>query len=81
MTVQGVAPLVSDLPHTEARECGPGRTRWRRWRPDLTVALLFAVLALAFIGPALLPGRALLPIDALFGYPPWRAHAETFGFN
>ncbi len=41
--------------------------------------VLFAVLALAFVGPALLPGRALLPIDALFGYPPWQAHAAEFG--
>jgi hypothetical protein len=49
------------------------------WRADLAVVGLFAVLALAFVGPALLPGRALLPIDALFGYPPWQAHAENFG--
>ena len=39
------------------------------------------MLALAFVGPALLPGRALLPIDALFGYPPWQAHAENFGIS
>jgi hypothetical protein len=48
-------------------------------RADLLVGLLFALLALGFVGPALLPGRALLPIDALFGYPPWQAHADNFG--
>src|SRR5690242_4971506 len=53
----------------------------KRWRSDLAVAVLFAALALAFVGPALLPGRALLPIDALFEYPPWQAHAENFGIS
>ena len=48
-------------------------------RRNAVVAILFAALALAFVGPALLPGRALLPIDALFGYPPWQAHADNFG--
>jgi O-antigen/teichoic acid export membrane protein len=48
-------------------------------RSDLAVAALLAALALAFVGPALVPGRALLPLDALFGYPPWQAHADNFG--
>ncbi|HZO31802.1 MAG TPA: hypothetical protein VFH48_38075, partial [Chloroflexota bacterium] len=55
--------------------------RCNRWRADLVAGALFAALALAFVGPALLPGLALLPIDALFGYPPWQAHAENFGVS
>jgi O-antigen/teichoic acid export membrane protein len=43
------------------------------------VPLFFAVLAIAFVGPALLPGRALLPVDNLFLYPPWRAYAAEYG--
>ena len=63
---------------TEARRAGRLRIVSRA---DLAVAALFAALALAFVGPALQPGRALLPIDALFGYPPWQAHAESFGIS
>ena len=60
---------------------GPGSTCGWRGRPlrAAIVPLVFAALALAFVGPSILPGRALLPIDALFGYPPWQAHAEEFG--
>jgi len=62
------------------RDSQPGvPSFWQAQRADLLVGLLFAVLALGFVGPALLPGRALLPIDALFGYPPWQAHRENFG--
>ncbi len=31
------------------------------------------------MGRGLLPGQALLPIDDLFLYPPWRAHAAEYG--
>jgi O-antigen/teichoic acid export membrane protein len=55
--------------------------RRRRLVGETLAPLLFAVLALAFVGPALLPGRALLPIDGLFGYPPWQAHAAEFGIS
>ncbi|MCC6175005.1 MAG: oligosaccharide flippase family protein [Chloroflexi bacterium] len=56
---------------------GRSRTRLR----SVAVPLLFALLALAFVWPSLWPGRALLPIDALFNYPPWRAHAAEFGIG
>ncbi len=49
------------------------------WGRRVAVPVLFAVLALAFVGRGLLPGRALLPIDNLFLYPPWQAHAAEFG--
>jgi O-antigen/teichoic acid export membrane protein len=60
-------------------ETGTPSRRRRALRADAAIVLLFALLALAFVGPSLVPGRALLPIDALFGYPPWQAHADDFG--
>ncbi|MFN8523110.1 MAG: oligosaccharide flippase family protein [Chloroflexota bacterium] len=60
-----------------------------RGRPGLTAAVaklgaygpvaLLALLALAFVSPAALTGRALLPLDNLFLYPPWRGMAESAG--
>lgn len=76
---------ASHPPDTAERAALAGPTRpagaRRLERADVAVAALFAVLALAFVWPSLWPGRALLPIDALAGYPPWRAHAERFGID
>src|SRR5215207_3497579 len=84
----GVTDKVANPPAREGppAEAQLGRSARAGQRPawsraDVGIALLFAVLALAFVGSALLPGRALLPIDALFGYPPWQAHAESFGVS
>jgi O-antigen/teichoic acid export membrane protein len=83
VTATSPRPPASDPPDHRAEDRGARRI-WRRGLParaDLAVAGLFAVLALLFVGPSLLPGRALLPIDALFGYPPWAAHADNFGVS
>ena len=81
--VTAVSPSRAGLDRSQRARPRPGGASRLRIvsRADLAVAALFAVLALAFVGPALLPGRALLPIDALFGYPPWQAHAENFGVS
>jgi Bacterial membrane protein YfhO len=44
-----------------------------RRRPVLAAALLYAALALIFIGQALVPGRALSNSDSLYFTPPWSA--------
>ncbi|MCC7371311.1 MAG: oligosaccharide flippase family protein [Chloroflexi bacterium] len=80
MTATSQRPPTSAAPGPAAEARGTRRV-WRVLRADLAVCALFAVLALAFVGPSLLPGRALLPIDALFGYPPWQAHADNFGVS
>jgi O-antigen/teichoic acid export membrane protein len=78
VTATSPRPAAPATSATVAESTG-SRRPGRRLHPDLAVALLFAALALTFVGPALLSGRALLPIDALFGYPPWQAHADNFG--
>lgn len=45
----------------------------------LAVPALFFGLALAFFGRQLPPDRVLLPVDALFLYPPWQAYAAAHG--
>jgi O-antigen/teichoic acid export membrane protein len=47
----------------------------------LAIPLLFAALALAFVAPALVPGRTILPLDNLYEFPPWRAHAPDVGID
>ncbi len=40
-------------------------------RPVLAAALIYALLALAFVGPALVPGRVLSNSDSFWYQPPW----------
>jgi hypothetical protein len=42
-----------------------------RRRPALAAALIYAALALVFVGPALLPGKTLSNSDTLWFEPPW----------
>jgi Bacterial membrane protein YfhO len=42
-----------------------------RRRPALAAGLIYAVLAIAFVSPALLPGKTLSDSDTLWFYPPW----------
>jgi hypothetical protein len=42
-----------------------------RRRPSLAAAVLYAVLALAFVAPALVPGRTLASTDVLWSIAPW----------
>jgi hypothetical protein len=44
-----------------------------RRRPSLAAAALYAVLALAFVAPALMPGRTLASTDLLWSIAPWTA--------
>jgi len=44
-----------------------------RRRPSLAAAALYAVLALAFVAPALVPGRTLASTDLLWSIAPWTA--------
>ena len=55
------------------------RTRVRAGLQRGAVPLFFGALVLLFVGRGTLPGQALLPIDNLFLYPPWRAHAAEYG--
>jgi hypothetical protein len=44
-----------------------------RRRPSLAAALLYAAVALVFVGPALIPGRTLASTDLLWSIAPWSA--------
>jgi hypothetical protein len=44
-----------------------------RRRPSLAAAALYAVLALLFVAPALVPGRTLASTDLLWSITPWTA--------
>ena len=44
-----------------------------RRRPSLAAAALYAVLALLFVAPALVPGRTLASTDLLWSIAPWTA--------
>src|SRR3954454_11646122 len=46
---------------------------WLRARPVLGAALVYALLALVFVGPALVPGRVMSHSDALYFQPPWNS--------
>ncbi|MCX6024596.1 MAG: hypothetical protein NTZ05_23265, partial [Chloroflexi bacterium] len=75
------SPAVGDGPHA-----GPPPSRAARLRRLLTAtgfgpALLFIGLALAFLWPVTLGGKALLPTDALFVTPPWSSLAAEVGVS
>ena len=44
---------------------------WLRSHPVASAALLYAVLALAFVSPALMPGKVLSNSDSYWYQPPW----------
>jgi hypothetical protein len=48
-----------------------------RARPDRTAVVVLALLPFLLFAPALLPGRALSPVDQLFLVAPWSAMAPT----
>jgi Bacterial membrane protein YfhO len=48
-----------------------------RARPDRTAIVVLAVLPFLLFAPALLPGRALTPVDQLFLVAPWSAMAPA----
>jgi hypothetical protein len=48
-------------------------TATQRLRPSLAAAALYAVLALLFVAPALVPGRTLASTDLLWSITPWTA--------
>jgi Bacterial membrane protein YfhO len=50
-----------------------GGARWvpRSSSPRLLAAIIYAILSLLLVGPALLPGKALSTSDSLWFYPPW----------
>jgi hypothetical protein len=48
-----------------------------RARPDRTAVGVLALLPFLLFAPALLPGRALTPVDQLFLVAPWSAMAPT----
>jgi hypothetical protein len=58
---------------------------WYRRRPTAAAALVYALLALAFYAPALVPGRTLSASDYLWTAAPWGAErpadVRPFGSN
>ena len=56
-----------------------------RQRPLLAAALLYALLAIAFVAPALVPGKTLSASDYLWSVAPWAesrpADVDAFGSN
>ena len=65
---------VTADPKTSARSAAdPGRGGWLRARPMLAAALIYAVLSLLMVGPALVPGKTLSASDYLWNNPPWQA--------
>ncbi|MBI2865621.1 MAG: oligosaccharide flippase family protein [Chloroflexi bacterium] len=58
--------------------------RWlikRGRHPDLLPILTMLVLVVAFFWRVLFGGEVLLPTDALFAFPPWKAFAGQFGVD
>jgi hypothetical protein len=59
--------------------------RWARRRPVASAAVLYAVLAIAFVSPGLAPGRTLSPSDQLWSLTPWEelrpADVKPLGSN
>ena len=47
------------------------RQLWTRYRYDLACVVVFILLATIFLGRALLPGNALLPLQLISGILPW----------
>lgn len=65
---------VTADPKASARSAAdPGRLGWLRARPMLAAALIYAVLSLLMVGPALVPGKTLSASDYLWNNPPWQA--------
>ena len=65
---------VTADPKTSARSAAdPGRLGWLRARPMLVAAVIYAVLSLLMVGPALVPGKTLSASDYLWNNPPWQA--------
>ena len=58
---------------------------WLRRRPAVAAALVYALLAVAFYAPALVPGKTLSAADYLWTAAPWAAQrpadVEPFGAN
>lgn len=50
---------------------------WGRRRPTWAAAALYAVLAVAFFSPALVPGQVLSHSDTLLFSPPWNAQVPA----
>ena len=46
-------------------------------RPTLVAALVYAVLSLALVAPALVPGHTLSASDYLWGGAPWQAETPA----
>lgn len=73
----------------EPRDASPGTGRalvaWWRARPALGAAVVYLVLSIVFVGPGLLPGRALTSSDLLYSQVPWAdqrpADAPGLGTN
>ncbi len=49
--------------------------------PDLLPILVILALVAAFFWRVLFGGEVLLPTDALFAFPPWKAFASQFGID
>src|SRR5690606_196414 len=47
--------------------------------PDILIVAGLLVLPLIFFAPVTLGGRTMLPVDNLFAFAPWAAHADEFG--
>ncbi len=51
----------------------------RKRLADILIVAGLLVLPLIFFAPVTLGGRTMLPVDNLFAYEPWAAHADEFG--
>ncbi|MBI4302706.1 MAG: oligosaccharide flippase family protein [Chloroflexi bacterium] len=49
--------------------------------PDLLVVFFLFLLVFLFLGRVTLGGRALLPTDDLYAFPPWKAYAAEMGVS
>jgi hypothetical protein len=73
----GIATAVSPAQTVDSATAPPAASRvrqgldWLRLRPTLVAAIVYAVLALAFVGQGLVPGRTLSSSDSLYGFAPW----------
>ena len=47
--------------------------------PDLLIVAGLLLLPLIYFAPVTLGGRTMLPVDNLFAFEPWAAHAAEFG--
>lgn len=51
----------------------------RKRLPDIFIILVLLMLPLVFFAPVTLGGRTMLPVDNLFTFEPWAAHASDLG--